>query len=59
MKKIPFLRCLNMKEAIDFYTAVLDFRIKDPNASADDWTVDLIGSDQKLFDRIRKNPARI
>jgi uncharacterized glyoxalase superfamily protein PhnB len=42
MKMIPFVRCLNMKEAIDFYTQVLDFELKDPAATASDWVVDLI-----------------
>lgn len=37
-----------MKEAIDFYTQVLDFKLKDPNASADDWVVDLINGEAEL-----------
>jgi catechol 2,3-dioxygenase-like lactoylglutathione lyase family enzyme len=48
MKTIPFLRCLNMKEAIDFYTNILDFKLKDPNASADDWVVDLVNGEAEL-----------
>jgi catechol 2,3-dioxygenase-like lactoylglutathione lyase family enzyme len=48
MKTIPFLRCLNMKEAIDFYTHVLDFKPKYPHASADDWVVDLVNGDAEL-----------
>ena len=48
MKTIPFLRCLNMKEAIDFYTNVLDFQLKDPNASVEDWVVDLINGEAEL-----------
>ena len=37
-----------MKEAIHFYTNVLDFKLKDSNASADDWVVDLINGDAEL-----------
>ncbi len=48
MKTIPFLRCLNMKEAIDFYTNILDFKLKYPNASADDWVVDLVNGEAEL-----------
>lgn len=48
MKTIPFFRCLNMKEAIDFYTKILDFELKNQNASADDWVVDLINGDAEL-----------
>jgi catechol 2,3-dioxygenase-like lactoylglutathione lyase family enzyme len=48
MKTIPFLRCLNMKEAIDFYTNVLDFKLKYANASADDSVVDLVNGEAEL-----------
>lgn len=48
MKTIPFLRCLNMKEAIHFYTHVLDFELKYSNASADDWVVDLMNGEAEL-----------
>jgi catechol 2,3-dioxygenase-like lactoylglutathione lyase family enzyme len=37
-----------MKKAIHFYTQVLDFKLKYPNASADDWVVDLINGDAEL-----------
>jgi catechol 2,3-dioxygenase-like lactoylglutathione lyase family enzyme len=48
MKTIPFVRCLNMREAIDFYTRVLDFKLKYPTVSADDWVVDLINGEAEL-----------
>lgn len=48
MKTIPFLRCLDMREAIHFYTEILDFELKNPNASADDWVVDLINGEAEL-----------
>ena len=37
-----------MKEAIDFYTNVLDFELKYANASADDWVVELINGEAEL-----------
>ncbi len=42
MKIIPLLKCSNMKEAIAFYTGVLDFTLKDPGASPQDWVIDLV-----------------
>lgn len=45
---IPLLRCRNMKEAISFYTAVLDFELKYPDASPDDWVIDLINGEAEL-----------
>lgn len=48
MKIIPFLRCLNMKEAIDFYTNVLDFKLKYADASADDLVVNLINGEAEI-----------
>lgn len=37
-----------MKEAIDFYTKVLDFKLKYAEASAEDWVVDLIHGEAEL-----------
>lgn len=45
MKMIPIFRCTDMNQAITFYTNVLDFRLKHPEASADDWVVNLIHTD--------------
>ena len=45
---IPLLRCRDMKEAISFYTSILDFKLKYPDASADDWVVDLVNEDAEL-----------
>ncbi len=45
---IPLLRCRDMKEAISFYTTILDFELKDANASPDDWVVDLVNGDAEL-----------
>jgi uncharacterized glyoxalase superfamily protein PhnB len=41
MKMIPLFRCTNMKDALAFYTGVLDFSIKYPDES-DDVVVELI-----------------
>lgn len=46
---IPIFRCRNMKEAISFYTNVLDFKVKDPNASVDDWVIALINEEAELI----------
>ena len=48
MKIIPFLRCYNMKEAIAFYTTVLDFKLKYADANDDDITVDLVNGEEEL-----------
>jgi catechol 2,3-dioxygenase-like lactoylglutathione lyase family enzyme len=48
MKMIPLLRCRNVKEAISFYTNILDFELKYPDAFADDWVIDLINEDAEL-----------
>jgi len=49
MKMIPLFKCGNMKEAINFYTDILDFELKYPNeVSDDDWVVDLINGDAEL-----------
>jgi catechol 2,3-dioxygenase-like lactoylglutathione lyase family enzyme len=39
MKMIPLFRCRNMQAAIAFYTGILDFELKEPGASVDDWVV--------------------
>lgn len=48
MKMIPLFRCRNMQEAISFYTGILDFELKDPNASAEDWVVALKNGDAEF-----------
>ncbi len=46
---IPLFRCSNMQAAIAFYTGILDFELKEPGASADDWVVLLKNSDAELM----------
>src|SRR5207249_4356887 len=48
MKMIPLLRCRNMEEAISFYTNILDFELKYPDASPEDWVIDLINGNAEL-----------
>ncbi len=39
---IPLFKCRDLKQAVGFYTNVLDFRLKYPEETADDGVVDLI-----------------
>ena len=48
MKMIPLLRCRDMKEAISFYTGILDFKLKYKDAPSDDWVVDLVNENAEL-----------
>lgn len=45
MKMTPLFKCRNMKNAVDFYTRILDFKLKYAEASTNDWVVDLINND--------------
>ena len=49
MKMIPIFRCTDMKTAIAFYTGILDFKIKEPGASSDDWVVALANGEAELI----------
>ena len=49
MKMIPLFRTRNMKEAIAFYTNILDFELREPGASPDDWVVLLTNGDAELM----------
>src|SRR5689334_19701232 len=49
MKMIPLFRCTDMKTAIDFYTRVLDFKLKEQNASEEDWVLLLVNGDAELM----------
>ncbi|MFC0513806.1 glyoxalase superfamily protein [Mucilaginibacter angelicae] len=42
MKMIPLFKCRNLRQAVGFYTNVLDFRLKYPEETADDGVVNLI-----------------
>ena len=49
MKIIPLLRCPNLKEAIDFYTTVLDFSLKYPDEAGNDWGNVLVNNGAELM----------
>jgi catechol 2,3-dioxygenase-like lactoylglutathione lyase family enzyme len=49
MKIIPLLRCSNLKEAVAFYTTVLDFKLKYPENSEDEWVIDLVHGDSEIM----------
>jgi uncharacterized glyoxalase superfamily protein PhnB len=42
MKIIPLLRVLNIKEAIIFYTEILDFVLKDPDDVENEWGIHIV-----------------
>lgn len=46
---VPLFRCSNMKEAISFYTQILDFELFEPGASANDVVVLLKNGDAELM----------
>ena len=48
MKMIPIFRCRNMKEAVSFYTTVLDFELKYPGTSADELVIELKNGEAEL-----------
>ena len=49
MKMIPLFKCRNLKAAIDFYTSILDFKLKYTDPSANDWGgADLINEGAEL-----------
>lgn len=49
MKMVPLFRCSNMKEALSFYTGILDFELSEPGASENDWVVALRNGDAELI----------
>lgn len=49
MKIIPLLRCSNLKEALAFYTNVLDFTLKYPDEADNEWVIDLVNNDAEII----------
>src|SRR5690242_6543295 len=49
MKIIPLLRCNDLKESIVFYTTVLDFTLKYPDDSDNEWGIDLTNDDAEVL----------
>ena len=48
MKIIPLLRCNDLKEAIAFYTNVLDFTLKYPGVD-NEWVIELVNDDAEIL----------
>lgn len=48
MKVIPILHCSDMKEALAFYTGILDFTIKYPGTTADEPVVTIKNGDGEI-----------
>jgi catechol 2,3-dioxygenase-like lactoylglutathione lyase family enzyme len=59
MQMIPLFRCSNMQAAIDFYTRILDFELKEPGASANDWVVLLQNGEAELMLTILEGDQRM
>lgn len=49
MKIIPLLRCNDLKEAISFYTNVLDFTLKYPNEADNELVIELVNGDAEIL----------
>jgi len=49
MKLIPLLRCNNLKEAVVFYTTILDFKLKYPENSENEWVIALTHGDAEIL----------
>jgi len=48
MKIIPLFWVSNIRDALAFYTKVLDFELKYPEAPLEDWGVELVNGDAEL-----------
>ncbi len=48
MRTIPVIRCTDVKRSLAFYTSILDFKKKYPEASDADWVVDLVQGDAEI-----------
>jgi catechol 2,3-dioxygenase-like lactoylglutathione lyase family enzyme len=59
MKIIPLLRCNDLKEAIAFYTNVLDFTFKYPEEADNEWVIELINNDAEILLASRDGTPRI
>ena len=59
MKIIPLLRCNDLKEAIAFYTNVLDFTLKYSDEANNEWAIELINNDAEILLASRDGTPRI
>ncbi|MBB5397467.1 VOC family protein [Mucilaginibacter sp. AK015] len=55
-KIVPLFKCTSMQAAIDFYTGVLNFKLKYPQASADG-VVDIIADGAELQLTVYESPT--
>ena len=49
MKVVPLLRCNNLKESITFYTQILDFTLKYPEAAENEWVATIVHGDAEIL----------
>jgi catechol 2,3-dioxygenase-like lactoylglutathione lyase family enzyme len=49
MKLIPLLRCNDLKEAVAFYTTILDFKLKYPENLQNEWVIELTHGDAEIL----------
>ena len=59
MKIIPLLRCSDLKEAVVFYTTVLDFTLKYPEEANDEWVIEIMNTDAEILLVSRDGTPRI
>ena len=59
MKIIPLLRCNDLKEAIAFYTNVLDFTLKYSDEANNEWAIELVNNDAEILLASRDGTPRI
>src|SRR4029079_9709829 len=59
MKIIPLLRCPNLKEAIVFYTTILDFTLKYPEEADNEWVIELINHNAEILLASKDGTPRI
>lgn len=48
MKIVPLFKCRNMQQALDFYTGILDFRMKYDGCGPGDVVIDLVNGRAEL-----------
>jgi catechol 2,3-dioxygenase-like lactoylglutathione lyase family enzyme len=49
MKIVPIFKVCNLKQAIAFYTGVLDFKLKYPGSEDDEWGAEIINGGAELI----------
>ena len=49
MKIIPLLQCPDLKQAVVFYTNILDFTLKYPDESDNEWVITIVNKDIEIL----------